>query len=182
MTVLELNKFVTEQCPGGQIIPIEQERPPKVLDRLGMLLSRRIVVSCSILNISLRIRRLPPIRSLRLTDQATNFRPVLVDLRIFVCHLTQLGLFTHDVEHVRVDLDLVQSERVDLSDLVESPFCGLEICRTHPSNISSTRPKQLVKLSAHLACDTGPTLVVPSGARWWDNSSAALRPSRACVP
>ena len=63
----------------------------------------------------------------RLTDQATHFCPVLIDLRILVCHLTQLGLFPHDVQHVRIDLNFIESERVDLSDLVESPLGRLKV-------------------------------------------------------
>jgi len=78
-------------------------------------------------------------REERPTDQATRLRSIPIDVAVLLRELSEFAELGHHVEHVGVDVDVVQSERVEFLNGIEGCFCSSEVCENQ-RRVSSPFP------------------------------------------
>lgn len=107
MRILEFDVLVTHQGPSRQVLLVELQGSLEVSDGSNVVGPERVVVA----------------------NETADFRPVLVELGVALRQLRQLCFFLHDVENVAVGVEVVQTVRVDESQVVKDLFGDVEFAQ-----------------------------------------------------
>ena len=107
--VLEFDVLVAHQGPCRQIPAVDFQGALEILDRLFM-------------------RPLSPFEAVVVSDDAASLGSVLVDPARLVCKMAQLRPALLHVQDVRVDVNVIQSEWVQLAELLERSSGSVELC------------------------------------------------------
>ena len=122
--VLHLDILVTHERPGGEVRPIELRSTPEVSNGFFVFCSQRVVVTYSSSSHDHSIeKRGGKIRTNKTTDLGTVF----VESKKVVCEPRQCQTILRNIQDVGVDVDVVNSTRVDFEDFFELLLCSGKI-------------------------------------------------------
>jgi hypothetical protein len=122
--ILHLDIFVAHECPSGEVCSIKLRSTPKVSNGLFVLGSQGVVVPYPFPQVAYLFRKGG--RGKR-TDETAHLWTIFVEGKKVMCESGKCQTVLRNIQYVGVDVNVVNSARVNLQNLFKLLLCGGKI-------------------------------------------------------